>query len=63
MIYSMAKNYEFDSGGSDKKAVFQQAARILLQKDFRLIDLDVTKPWGFFLSVDESQAPEFIREF
>jgi mannose-6-phosphate isomerase-like protein (cupin superfamily) len=59
----MAGSYEFDVAGGDKKEVFQQAARILLDKNFRLIDLDVTRPWGFFLSVDETQAPEFIKEF
>jgi mannose-6-phosphate isomerase-like protein (cupin superfamily) len=59
----MAGSYEFDVGGDDKKEVFQQAARILLDKNFHLIDLDVTRPWGFFISVDETQAPEFINEF
>lgn len=59
----MAKKYEFDTNGADKKLVFQQAARILLEKDLRLIDLDVTKPWGFYISIDETQAPEFIEEF
>lgn len=43
--------------------VFQQAAKILIAKQFRLIDLDVARPWGFFLSVDETQVPEFIKEF
>ena len=63
MMVWMAGSYKFDTHSKDKLAVFQQAARILLAKDFRLIDLDATKPWGFYLSVDETQAEEFIKEF
>lgn len=59
----MKETYVFNTQSEDKKEVFQQAARILLQRNFRLIDLDVTRPWGFFLSVDETQATEFINEF
>ena len=59
----MGQKYGFDTGSSDKTEVFQQAAQILLAKGFKLIDLDVTKPWGFYLSVDESQASQFIKEF
>jgi mannose-6-phosphate isomerase len=59
----MTRNYEFNTSAQDKAEVFQQAARILLSKQFRLIDLDITRPWGFFLSVDEAQAAEFIQEF
>jgi mannose-6-phosphate isomerase len=40
-----------------------QAARILLSRGFRLIDFDNLKPWGFYLSVDETQADDFIKEF
>ena len=59
----MADNLGFDTFSSDKAAVFQQAARILLDKGFKLIDLDITRPWGFFLSADENQAEEFIKQF
>jgi mannose-6-phosphate isomerase-like protein (cupin superfamily) len=59
----MAKSYEFDTNSKDKALVFQQAARILLTKSFKLIELDITRPWGFFLSVDETEAEEFIKEF
>ena len=59
----MGNDYEFSTDSSDKKAVFQQAAKILIERDFRLIDLDITRPWGFFLSIDETQAPQFIKEF
>jgi len=40
-----------------------QAARILLDLGFKLIDIDSLRPWGFYLTVDESQAPDFINEF
>jgi mannose-6-phosphate isomerase len=59
----MSEGLEFNAASTDKTEVFQQAARILLSKDFKLIDLDIRRPWGFFLSVDESQAAEFIRQF
>lgn len=59
----MSQKFEFDKSSQDKSKVFQQSARILLSKGFRVIDLDITKPWGFYLSVDESQAPEFIKTF
>ncbi len=57
------QKFEFHETSNDKAEVFQQAARILLDRNFRLIDLDIRRPWGFFLSVDESQAGEFIDEF
>jgi mannose-6-phosphate isomerase-like protein (cupin superfamily) len=59
----MEKIYEFNTLSKDKVVVFQQAARILLSRGFKLIDIDITKPWGFYLSVDESQTPDFIKEF
>lgn len=43
--------------------VASQAARILFTAGFKLIDFDILKPWGFYLSVDESQAQEFIDQF
>jgi mannose-6-phosphate isomerase len=62
-MYHMSGGLEFNTKSVDKAEVFQQAARILLSKDFRLIDQDKAKPWGFYLSVDESQADKFIDEF
>ena len=59
----MSGNYEFDTQSKDKLRVFQQAASILITNRFRMIDLDITRPWGFFLSVDETQVSEFIKEF
>jgi mannose-6-phosphate isomerase len=59
----MATSYDFDTVSDDKLHVFQQAAKILLSKDFKLIDVDAKRPWGFFLSADETQAKEFIKQF
>jgi mannose-6-phosphate isomerase len=59
----MSGKYEFDTDSKDKSAVFMQAARILLSRDFKLIDIDPLRPWGFFLSVDEDQTDDFIKEF
>jgi mannose-6-phosphate isomerase len=48
----------------NKKVVqFQKASKLLFDSGLRLIDLDITRPWGFFLSVDESQAKVFIDLF
>ncbi|HET9850443.1 MAG TPA: hypothetical protein VFP35_02350 [Candidatus Saccharimonadales bacterium] len=60
---SYMSSYVFNTASKNKTEVFQQAAAILLKKDFKFIDIDITRPWGFFLSVDESQAPQFIKEF
>lgn len=59
----MSNNLEFDTASDDKLHVFQQAAKILLDKNFKLIDMDAERPWGFFLSADESQAEDFIKQF
>lgn len=59
----MSSNHQFDVTSKDKKQVFQQAAEILVDNHFKLIELDITRPWGFFLSVDEEQAPDFIKRF
>lgn len=59
----MAKQYAFDPAVSQKTAAFQQAAQILIDNGFKLIDMNIVKPWGFYLSVDENQAAEFINEF
>ena len=48
---------------NDKPEVFAQAKNLLLDKGFDLIDEDDQKPWGFYLSVKESLAPEFIKAF
>jgi mannose-6-phosphate isomerase-like protein (cupin superfamily) len=59
----MSEQYQFDPTEKDKQIVFMQAAKILLNRGLKLIDVDLLRPWGFFLSVDESQASKFIRHF
>jgi mannose-6-phosphate isomerase-like protein (cupin superfamily) len=59
----MLKNLIFNKSTQVKSEVFQQSAYILLSRGFKLIDIDIERPWGFFLSVDENQAQEFIKEF
>jgi mannose-6-phosphate isomerase len=59
----MHHEYDFDITSRDKKEVFQQAGRLLINNGFKLIDFDIMRPWGFFLSVDESQSADFIKEF
>src|SRR6266404_7537879 len=45
----------------DKRTVFNQAKSLL--DGLNIIDSDQDRPWGFFLSVDEKQAPQFIERF
>ena len=63
MMLHKTASYAFDTSSKDKPEAFQQAARILLSRGFKLIDFDSLKPWGFYLSVDESQAKAFKDEF
>lgn len=63
MIKAMTKIIPVRIESTDKPAVFQQSARLLTRQGLRLIDLDITRPWGFYLSVDESQTAEFINLF
>lgn len=47
----------------EKIVQFQKAAKLLFIANLSVIDLDITRPWGFYLSVNESQAKEFIEKF
>jgi mannose-6-phosphate isomerase len=47
----------------DKSKVFDQAAKLLGDDGFEVIEQDEARPWGFFLSVNEQQAPHFIERF
>jgi mannose-6-phosphate isomerase len=62
-MYHMGQSLEFNTASNNKTEVFKQAAAILLDKKFHLIDQDQNKPWGFYLSVDEDEADRFIDEF
>jgi mannose-6-phosphate isomerase len=59
----MAKKISFNTDSEDKITLFHEAAEILFDNGLKLIDMDAQRPWGFFLSVDESQAQEFISLF
>jgi mannose-6-phosphate isomerase-like protein (cupin superfamily) len=63
MIGNMSHEFEISENSPDKIEVFQQAANILLTRSFKLIDFDIQKPWGFYLSIDQEQASEFIKVF
>jgi mannose-6-phosphate isomerase len=47
----------------DKTVVFKRVENMLREHNFDIIDSDDQRPWGFFLSVSESQAPQFIDTF
>lgn len=47
----------------EKKAVFEQLAAALKKENFIIEKQDMTRPWGGFFVIDESQAPEFAATF
>jgi len=47
----------------EKKAVFEQLAAALKKENFTIEKQDMTRPWGGFFVIDESQAPEFAATF
>ncbi len=44
-------------------STFQQAATLLEQAGFRVINQDLTRPWGGFFVIDEDQSADFIQRF
>jgi len=46
-----------------KELVFEQAAKMLAQLDFKVVKMDDTRPWGGFFVLDESQAAQFAAHF
>ncbi|HSX17908.1 MAG TPA: hypothetical protein VLE51_00950 [Candidatus Saccharimonadales bacterium] len=46
-----------------KTEVFQTVADYLSTHTFKIIKLDILRPWGFFFYVDEEQTEKFIEHF
>lgn len=47
----------------DKVEAFQQVATFLIDNKYKIINLDIMRPWGFYFYIDESQIDEFIKQF
>jgi mannose-6-phosphate isomerase-like protein (cupin superfamily) len=47
----------------NKQQTFEQAAALLDELGFRVINKDDNRPWGGFYVIDESQAAEFAKHF
>jgi mannose-6-phosphate isomerase len=45
---------------SDK---FQLIRKQIIQNGYRVVDEDMTRPWGGFFVIDESQSAEFINHY
>lgn len=47
----------------DKVEVFQQVAEFLFNNGYKIINLDIMRPWGFYFYIDNDQINEFIEDF
>jgi mannose-6-phosphate isomerase len=45
------------------ESVFNQVEQLLEKHGFRVIKVDLQRPWGGFFVIDESQAKDFVRLF
>jgi mannose-6-phosphate isomerase len=51
---------KFNNNFMDQKGlVFEQAANMLAQLDFKVVKMDDSRPWGGFFVLDETQAAQF----
>lgn len=49
--------------GSTKEEVFSEVESFLEKEQLRIVNKDMSRPWGGFFVLDESQAPEFVSKF
>ena len=48
---------------TDKKIVFDSVKKYLDSRDFIITSSDISRPWGGFFVIDESQSNKFMKEF
>lgn len=48
---------------TEKSAVFEEVAAYIGSLGFSIVNQDASRPWGGFLVIQESQAPQFIGTF
>ncbi len=51
------------SSETPKEVVFKELKEKIESLGFRVVNEDLKRPWGGFLVLDESQAPQFIHTF
>ena len=51
------------SESTDKGTVFSTVKEFISIKGFSIANEDASRPWGGFLVIDETQAPQFIATF
>jgi mannose-6-phosphate isomerase len=49
--------------GSTKEVVFDEVEKFLQNENFTVTNKDMSRPWGGFFVLDESQAPDFVARF
>jgi mannose-6-phosphate isomerase len=47
----------------NKSRIFEKAAAMLAELNFKVINKDDSRPWGGFYVIDESQAAAFAKHF
>lgn len=47
----------------DKMEAIQKVSQYFLTKGYKIIDLDVLRPWGFYFYFDPDQTLKFISDF
>jgi mannose-6-phosphate isomerase len=51
------------SGDIEKTNIIETIRREIGQAGYKIVDEDITKPWGAYLRFDSNQAEAFINEF
>ncbi len=46
-----------------KIGAIQEVGQYFLKKGFKIIDIDVLRPWGFYFYFDTAQTAKFAKEF
>ena len=54
---------ELFSSKIDKSSVFETIEKLLVAKNFNIINKDENRPWGGFFVINEEQSELFIKEY
>lgn len=64
MIYTMSQMPELlKIKSKDKIEAIQEVGQYFVTKGYKIIDIDVLRPWGFYFYFDPGQTVKFINEF
>jgi mannose-6-phosphate isomerase len=59
----MSKFTDLEIKTTDKAEAFQQVADYIIKQGYKITNLDIRRPWGFYLYADPSQQSKFIDQF